>query len=160
MNIKNIIKTLMNSKDKKVNKPKILYHEVMGGAAVTESDIMRVVENGLQADYSNWEAIDELVPKRPQGNFFWGEEFKRKESPFIVSVKIGDLDTSKLFAFPRQAAFIAYEIINGYESNYEIGCREALKQIEAIPYDEYRCEFSAEWIYTENIPPSIINSNL
>jgi hypothetical protein len=75
-----------------------------------------------------------------------------------VIVKIEDLDTNKLYAYPSiladAAAMIKAELVDAEQAEI---ARELMAEIEAVPYAEYDGSFAAEWIYTEDVAADIIN---
>ncbi len=116
----------------------------------------------MRADYSQWSDINEILPLRPQGNFFWGEEMS---GHCQMNVQVKDLDISKLFAFPSALAIEADELVVTFmhkdrhsQAAIEeaIEMKKALQECEAIPYSQYTGQFAAEWIYIEDIPAELL----
>lgn len=118
-------------------------------------DILRFY--GLQIHNSNNWPLDDLLTNRPHGIFFFGDEMDRPLSHKVI-VKIEDLDTNKLYAYPSiladAAAMIKAELVDAEQAEI---ARELMAEIEAVPYAEYDGSFAAEWIYTEDVAADIIN---
>ena len=152
--IKQIIEMMMTSKDEDTkNKPTFLVHNINNGF-FDPYQVRDVRTNGLQADYGDWEGISELIPNRPKGNFFWGEDKVQTENENQVRVEVSDLDTSKLWAFPSVAADAADQLASGHALIG--GTAEALLEIEPVNYDDYAGQFHAEWIYTDDIAANLL----
>lgn len=133
----------------KFQRPETLYHE-------------NTIEGDMRANHSQWNDINGILPLRPQGNFFWGEEMS---GHCQLQVRVADLDSSKLFAFPSALAIEADELVVTFmykdrRSKEAIKEAEMIKEVlqkcEAIPYSEYKGQFAAEWIYTEDIPSELL----
>lgn len=154
MTVKEIVEYIMNSKDEHTSKPTFLIHNVGGGHVAAPEIVEKVLADGLSANYGDWESNSKFVPNRPKGNFLWGEEKFLPESYSQVKVDVRELDTTKLWAFPSMAAWLADELAKGVE--VVNGAVEALEQIHPVPYDDYNGEFHAEWIYTDDISPKIL----
>jgi hypothetical protein len=125
--------------------PVTLYHE-------------NLIEGDMIAKYSQWEDINEILPLRPKGNFFWGPEMSQG---CRISVKVSELDPAKLFVFPSVLAQKADELVVVFQyrdrrSQEELEEMEALKRVlqkcQAVPFSEYHGQFAPEYIYTEDIP--------
>jgi hypothetical protein len=144
--------------DANYDKPKYLVHYV-GGLNKPDYDAYEeVIENGMQVDRGRWK-IDRL--NRPSGIFFFGEEMDHPLS-HKVTVRVSDLDTGKLFAFPAMLADAVIRlVVDGTFANQPEEWKEALmelaEEIEAVPYDEYDGSFGAEWIYTDDIGAELIS---
>jgi len=127
-----------------------------------------VKENGLQPRKTRYSEIQELLPFRPEtGIYFWAEgqhpkNFKNNQKERMITVSVDKMDTSKLFAFPAQATSLAEEIafmttetrMAMAEKIKEYG--EALSHVKAVSYEDYNGEFLAEWIYTGEITPEMM----
>jgi len=140
-----------------------LYHHINGSWAANESTVKNILKDGLQANRGQWVRINELLPQRPQGIFFWGRDNIERDIEFgitadLVSVDSDDLDTSKLWAFPADAAYAANLATEGQELIPE--AYDFMAQAKPVPFSEFQNQFAAEWIYTENIPGSIISKEM
>lgn len=122
--------------------PSFLVHAIDYRTGVEDETIQR---EGL-IPQNNWDLSD-IIPLRPSGVFLWGEEMEAR-SIWHIKIRIEDIDTSKLFAFPSVLACAAAEAYA-----YDPEDIEELKDAPAIPYAEYRGTFAAEWIYTGAIAP-------
>ena len=151
-----IISLIMNSSsDEDTSKPSFLVHDI-GGVYPDQKMVKDVKANGLQADFSDWSDVSRFIPKRPKGNFFWGEDKAQPDNGNQVRVEVSDLDTSKLWAFPSMAAFAADEMSKGIEGVE--GLLEALLEIGPISYEDYDGQFHAEWIYTGSVDARLLSS--
>lgn len=136
-------------------KPQTLFHFVGGNYGNDTDSVENVRSSGLQSAFGGWTDVSELLPNRPQGVFFWGEEMANHGSLSVrVQIEVADLDTSKLFAFPSELAVAADRMICGYE--LVEGVAEAMKLAQPVAYADYDGTFAAEWIYTEDIEASKI----
>lgn len=135
-----------------IEKTEYLYHSI--GMQGFESHLGMIQSNGLQIENnpSDWADIDAILPNRPHGTFFWGEN--NKPATWTLRIRIEALDTSKLFAFPAALAHAAWEMTQGAE--LIDGAVGALAQAHAVPFAEYNGEFPAEFIYTGDIPSDLI----
>jgi len=132
-----------------------LYHYINGNEIADDATIAQVLENGLQANRGKWTDIDELLPSRPKGIFFWGEDNIKVRTSDLVSLDTSDLDTDKLYAFPAEAAQVADMAICGYE--LVPAAYDFMAEARAVPFSEFKGQFAAEWIYTSDIPGSVLS---
>ena len=118
--------------------------EIKGGAGL-------LVEKG-----NNWERINDQIPNRPRGIFFWGEDDPRMLSNRL-EIAIADLDTDKLYAFPAALADAVAQVNAGiYKGEIAEAILAVAAEFEAVPYAEFAGEFAAEWIYTEDVAVDFI----
>lgn len=96
-----------------------------------------------------WADVNEFVPNRPVGTFFWGEDLKKGAQDIMVDTK--DINTGLLFGFPTQYAWAANQAAAGQKLT-EKG-RDLLINAEGIPFCEWDGETEVEWIYTGDISP-------
>lgn len=137
------------------SKPDVLYHFVGGSGGTNLSAFEFVKENGMEVR-EGWSDINELIPNRPKGIFFWGPEMKNNGNQGVrIEVDINKIDTNKLWAFPSELAQVADGMASGHE--YVSGMREALQMAKPIPYAKYTGRFAPEWIYTDNIDSNQIS---
>lgn len=144
---------IYNGSPGRFQKPQYLYHENM-------------VQGDMLANYSQWDDINEFIPLRPQGNFFWGEEMAEPKH-CQIKVFVNNLDTDFLYAFPSALAQEADELVVMFR-NIERKSPEAREELEAmrdalaccqpVPYDKYEGQFAAEWIYSQDIPFEFIEN--
>ncbi|MFZ1769140.1 MAG: hypothetical protein WAU00_08085 [Caldilinea sp.] len=135
-------------------KPKTLTHFVGGNTGSSLAEVEAVRSGGLQVR-QGWTSINEMLPNRPLGVFFWGEEMaEHGHLDSRIQVSVTDLDTDKLFAFPSELAQAADAKCCGRELIAE--AIEVMALAQPVPYSEYLGTFAAEWIYTEEVPSTII----
>lgn len=132
-------------------KPQYLYHENM-------------IQGDMLAHYSQWDDINEFIPLRPQGNFFWGEEMATPKR-CQMKVSLANLDLNALYAFPSALAQEADELVIAFryieKKSLEVkeeleAIRDALASCQPVSYHEYKGQFAAEWIYTQDIPAEFL----
>ncbi len=136
-----------------------LYHFIGGTEVVSEEIVSEVLREGLKANFGGWTDIDRLLPHRPKGIFFWGEDNEkaaRLELSNRVVVLSEDLDTSKLWAFPAEASEVANLAICGYELVPE--AYEFMAEAKPLPFSEWleTQPWPAEFIYEGDISPEKI----
>ncbi len=155
MNTNEILEAIYNeSPEGTFPKPQTLTHFVGGNTGSSFADVELVKVTGLQVR-QGWITINEMLPNRPLGIFFWGEEMaKRGHIDSRIQVAVADIDTDKLFAFPTELAYAANQKCCGAELVDK--AIEVMALAKAVPYSEYRGTFAAEWIYTAEVPASII----
>lgn len=130
------------------SQPSTLFHVING-----ESNVSEV---GLLAGFASWSAIDKILPLRPKGSFFWGEEMSRNAT---LSVNVADLDTTRLWAFPAIAASTADQVAAGFyndDPESKALLVEVFAQVHPVSWADYDGSFAAEWIYTADIPANLI----
>jgi hypothetical protein len=132
--------------------PDYLYHEILVDSSRLEAIEELIKSDGfkLSNNPNRWTDINEVIPNRPKGLFFWGPEQPRGR----IRVRVADLDTSKLWAFPAELANAANQAVVGYEMID--GALDAMQEAKAVPFAKYDGSFAAEWIYTGDIAPEII----
>lgn len=134
-------------------KPRVLTHFVGGNWGPSSEDRHvpeAVAEEGLMPR-NRWKGINERIPNRPEGIFFWGEEMAdRGFKPARVQVNVSELDTDKLWAFPVDFAYAADQIEAGQQGVE--GLQDALAAAQPVPYADYDGSFAAEWIYELPVP--------
>ena len=134
--------------------PQTLTHFVGGNTGSSAAAIDAVRQGGLQVR-QGWITINEMLPNRPLGVFFWGEEMaERGHLDSRIQVNVSDLDTNKLFAFPSELAGAANAKCCGSELVEE--ALKAMAMAQPVPFSEYRGTFAAEWIYTDEVSANII----
>lgn len=130
------------------SRPSTLFHTINGENKISEL--------GLLVSFSSWSDIDEILPLRPKGNFFWGEEMSRNAT---LSVSVSDLDTARLWAFPAIAASTADEVASGFfndDPESKALLIEVFSQVHPVSWADYDGSFAAEWIYTADVPANLI----
>lgn len=155
MNTNEILEAIYNeSPEGTFPKPQTLTHFVGGNTGSSFADVELVKVTGLQVR-QGWITINEMLPNRPLGIFFWGEEMaERGHLDSRIQVAVANIDTSKLFAFPSELAQAANAKCCGAELIGE--AIEAMALAQPVAYSEYRGTFAAEWIYADEVPASII----
>lgn len=155
MNTNEILEAIYNESPKGTfPTPQTLTHFVGGNIGSSAADVEAVRETGLQVR-PGWITINEMLPNRPLGVFFWGEEMaERGHMDSRIQVAVADIDTDHLFAFPTELAHAANQKCCGAELVQE--AIEVMALAKPVPYIEYRGTFAAEWIYTDEVPASII----
>lgn len=142
--------------NKEAAAPEYIYHYI-GGTYFDDDKIDIIKEHGFESknNPNRWAELNEFIPNRPIGVFFWGPEMEDiKADIWHLRVPVSKLDTDKLFAFPSALAMAADAAAMGKE--LVNGAVEAMKLAHAVPYAEYGGEFAAEWIYTGDISPEDI----
>lgn len=134
--------------------PTVLYHHI-GGGYVAADAVEAVAAGGLKA-LGRWSDINEFLPLRPQGVFFWGPENAGYPGFERVAVQVADLDVSKLWAFPAEWATIANDMAICGRDIYGEAMIEAMAMAMAIPFAEYDGSFAAEYIYQGDIPAALL----
>ncbi len=149
-------------------KPLMLNHWIGNGHTSDPSEHDQVKRAGLKPKTCRpW--MSRLLAGRPaEGIWFWSQGQQPSSNwmwdPMLVSVRVVDLDKTKLFAFPAQAAALAFElwVLGASYGQEELDkdeyrlWMEVLPQVEAVNYDEYTGKFLAEWIYIGDIAPGDI----
>jgi hypothetical protein len=131
-----------------------LYHHINGTENADSDTVANVLTNGLQANHGGWADINELLPNRPKGIFFWDDDNKGIALSDRIVVDTADLDTDHLYAFSAEAAQVADLALSGYE--LLPGAYEFMAQAQAIPFSQFNGQFAAEWIYTDDVSAKII----
>ncbi len=133
--------------------PKTLTHFVGGNIGSSAADVEAVKATGLQVR-QGWSTINEMLPNRPMGVFFWGEEMaERGHLDSRIQVSVSDLDANQLYAFPSELAYAANQKCCGAE--LVEAAIEVMALAMPVPYSNYRGTFAAEWIYTSEVPANI-----
>lgn len=141
MTLSEQIKNLYEGENGKFDVPTTLYHSIQKGS---KSDVK---VSGLQAGFAEWNDINEILVSRPKGIFFWGGEMA--EFGYDISVKVSDLDESKIFAFPSSIAKAADQVV---VCGTDDETKATLGACEGIPLKNYTGQFAAEFIYCDDIP--------
>ncbi len=134
--------------------PTVLFHHI-GGGHVAADAVEAVAAEGLKS-LNRWSDINEFLPLRPQGVFFWGPENAGLPGFDRVTVQVADLDTSKLWAFPAEWANIANDVVICGRGLYGEAMIEAMAKAEAVPFAEYDGSFAAEYVYEGDIPAALL----
>lgn len=97
-----------------------------------------------------WADINEIIPNRPVGIFFWGEDNERAIRLADIVVDTDDIDTGKLFGFPAAYASAA----NAYVSGAELveGALELLANAQPVSFRDWDGTTLMEWVYVGDIP--------
>jgi hypothetical protein len=107
----------------------------------------QVQAEGLKPeDHSS--SLHSLLVQRPQGVRFWA----KGDKPGDVEVAVSDLDTLKLWAYPRLLVELAERIIV-YGDEPDPALLEVMATFQPLPYEAYDGSFAAEWVYTDEVPP-------
>ena len=132
-----------------------LYHEF--GTHYSEELISKIRTNGISVDEEishRWADIDEVIPNRPHGIFFWGEDLKHAGYDIIVDT--ADIDTSKLFGFSAEYAEVANQVSSLGTKILRPGALEILANAQPIRFEDWDGKLPVEWIYTGDIPAEAV----
>ncbi|GAB6138364.1 hypothetical protein [Halanaerobaculum tunisiense] len=137
--------------------PNKLYHYIRENKSTLITEAIKEVKKvGLKVAHprSTTNIIDQKT-QRPTGIYFWGQPIKDQVH---IAVDISELKLTKLYAFPHQIADTILEIQENYLVTDQFW--QQLKEIaRPIPFADYQGQFRAEFIYTSDIPPSLLTIN-
>lgn len=134
-----------------------LYHELGAyGGRGREDDIRSHGMSVADAISHRWADIDNVVPNRPRGIFFWGEDLAHPGWDLVVDTD--GLDTTLLFGFPAEYAEIANEVASIGPHILRPGALEVLASAQPIAFADWDGVLPVEWIYTGDIPPLLSKS--